>query len=242
LTDAAPPPTSLPRAASSKAAWLLLAAVVSLGVAIDLLSKVWAFEKVAAAPVHLSRQAVLGIQRLSKEDVQTFLMEHRLPPEVAQQVWRVEGPAPGNIGLLIPRHDAVTVVPGLLDFTLVLNPGAVFGMGAGRRLFFMAFTAVAMSFALWIFARWTRPRDRAAHVALGLLIAGGLGNFYDRWFYGCVRDFIHPLPGVKWPFGWTLTGKSGEVWPYVSNLADLFLIIGIGVLAVMLWRADTRRG
>ena len=43
---------------------------------------------------------------------------------------------------------------------------------------------------------------------------------------------------MKWPFGLKLTGSSGEIWPYVSNVADLFLIIGILVLAVRLWKHD----
>jgi lipoprotein signal peptidase len=29
-----------------------------------------------------------------------------------------------------------------------------------------------------------------------------------------------------------------EVWPYVSNLADLFLLIGIVMLLIHLWRRD----
>ena len=33
----------------------------------------------------------------------------------------------------IPWHAPVVVVPKLLEFTLVANRGAVFGMGAGHR-------------------------------------------------------------------------------------------------------------
>lgn len=137
------------------------------------------------------------------------------------------------LGNLIPPHEPVTVVPKLLNFTLVLNPGAVFGIGAGKRWFFVAFTMAAMVFALWIFGTWTKARDRWAHVAVGLVIAGGLGNLYDRVFFGCVRDFIHPLPGLAFPKS-MLGGR--EVWPYVSNVADLWLLIGIGILIVRSWR------
>jgi signal peptidase II len=136
---------------------------------------------------------------------------------------------------LIPSHEPVTVVPGLLDFTLVLNPGAVFGAGAGKRWLFVTFTLVAVVFASWMFARWTSARDRWAHVGIGLLVSGGLGNLYDRLVYACVRDFIHPLPGVGLPFGIRWPNGSPDVWPYVSNVADLFLIIGIGILLVISW-------
>ncbi|MBO6514574.1 MAG: hypothetical protein JJ974_11475, partial [Phycisphaerales bacterium] len=58
-----------------------------------------------------------------------------------------------------------------------------------------------------------------------------------RLVFACVRDFIHPLPGMKLPFGLTWpNGGSDEVWPYVSNVADLYLLIGIGLLLVYTWR------
>jgi signal peptidase II len=143
-----------------------------------------------------------------------------------------------NLGVLVPLHEPVHVVPSLLDLSLVLNRGAVFGIGAGKRWFFVAFTVLAIGFGLWMFGSWTRARDRAAHVAIGLLLAGGLGNLYDRLVFACVRDFLHPLPGVQLPFGWRMPLDGGrEIWPYVSNIADLWLLVGIGVLMVQLWRA-----
>jgi signal peptidase II len=138
---------------------------------------------------------------------------------------------------LIPPHPPVEVVPGWLHLTLVLNPGAVFGIGAGKRVFFIVFTVLALGFGLWMFGAWTRRRDYVAHGAIGLLLAGGLGNLYDRLVYACVRDFIHPLPMTVWPGG---GGKP--VWPYVSNVADLFLLIGIAVLVVHVWRTGRHDG
>ncbi len=136
---------------------------------------------------------------------------------------------------LIPRHEPVVVVPNLLELTLVLNPGAVFGVGSGQRWFFVGFTILALGFACWIFGAWTRAKDRWAHAAIGLIIAGGLGNLYDRLVFACVRDFLHPLPGLQLPFGISWPGGSREVWPYVSNIADLYLLVGIGILLVLNW-------
>jgi signal peptidase II len=149
-----------------------------------------------------------------------------------------------RLGVLLPSHDPVTVIPSVLDLTLVLNPGAVFGIGAGQRWLFVTFTAFAVLFAVHVFLHWTRPRDRLAHLAIGLLLSGGLGNLYDRLRFACVRDFIHPLPGVRLPFGLRWPNGSEEIWPYVSNVADLWLIIGIGMLLVMCWRipADHKHG
>lgn len=189
---------------------MLLVAMASI--AFDLASKHLAFAYVAGAPVVIDRADVLGVTRGDP---------------------RLISPT------LIPPHAPMVVVPGLLHFTLVLNPGAVFGIGPGQRWFFVAFTVVALGFGLLMFARWTTARDRFAHAAIGLLIGGGLGNLYDRLAYGCVRDFIHPLPRLKWPGGMTIRG-SAEVWPYVSNIADLLLLVGIGMLLVHLWRKDRK--
>jgi len=174
--------------------------VTLIGLAGDLWSKSYAFANIADAPVLVTRQDVLAITD------------------------------PSRLGQLIPRHEPVNAVPGVLDFTLVLNPGAVFGMGSGKRWFFVSFTIVAMGVCLWMFGWWTTARDRAAHVSFGLVLAGGLGNLYDRLQFACVRDFIHPLPGLHLPFGLAWPGGEREVWPYVSNVADAYLIVGIAAL------------
>jgi signal peptidase II len=192
----------------SSRAWVVLLVVTLLGVITDLGSKSIAFHRIAGRPVEVSRDEVLLAQREGR-----------------------------TLSSLVPVT-SVTVIPSVMDFTLVLNPGAVFGIGAGKRWFFIAFTGGALALAIWMFASWTGPRDYRAHAAIGLLISGGLGNLYDRIVYACVRDFLHPLPGVKVPFGLSMPLTGGrELWPYVSNLADLWLLIGIGMLMWYLWRA-----
>jgi signal peptidase II len=149
---------------------------------------------------------------------------------------RQEVLAASNINQLIPFHESVVVVPSLLEFTLVLNPGAVFGIGAGKRWFFVVFTLFAVSLATWLFAKKTSAKDRWAHFAFAMVVSGGLGNLYDRVKFACVRDFIHPLPGVRMPFGLKWPSGSDELWPYVSNVADAFLLIGIGILIIYTWK------
>lgn len=199
---------------ASPRAWVILLVTVVLSLAIDLWSKQLAFERVAPSPVVVNRDEVIRV----KQEID--------PRAITEQI--------------VPLHPPKVVVAGVLNFTLVLNPGAVFGVGPGQRVFFVTFTVVALSFAMFMFAKWTTARDAWAHIALGLLIGGGLGNLYDRLMFACVRDFIHPLPKVEWPFGWSLWAGR-EVWPYVSNLADLFLLIGILMLLRHLWRRDAGR-
>ena len=190
-------------------AWVTLLGFTVVGVAVDLVSKSLAFARIADEPVQLEREQVLALE-------------------------------PSQIGALLPPHEPVLVIPKVLEFQLVLNPGAVFGVGAGKRWFFVLFTAIAFAFGMWMFAKWTAQRDRLAHAALGLIFAGGIGNLYDRLVFGCVRDFLHPAPGVHLPFGWAWPGDAGsELWPWVSNIADALLLIGVGFLMVRLWLTPT---
>ncbi|MDF1810028.1 MAG: signal peptidase II [Phycisphaerales bacterium] len=152
------------------------------------------------------------------------------------QVSRADVLSTDHIGSLIPQHEPVNVIENVLEYTLVLNPGAVFGIGAGQRWFFIGFTVAAVVIAVTLFLRWTRPKDWLAHVGFGLIIAGGLGNLYDRLMFACVRDFLHPFPGVKLPLGLKWPGGNTELWPYVSNVADAFLIFGIIMLMIHAWR------
>lgn len=147
----------------------------------------------------------------------------------------------GNPGYQIPWHSPVTAIPGdLLDFNLVINRGAVFGLGENRRAAFIVFTLLAAAAGLFVFTRWTTARDRMAHVALGLILAGGIGNLYDRICFGVVRDFLHMLPGWRLPFGWTWPGGNPEVFPWVFNVADVLLLTGMGLLMIHLNRTERR--
>jgi signal peptidase II len=200
-------------AGRSRRAWTVLIVAIVLFVAADLLSKWAAFHWIAGQPVPIDKARVVEIMRQD----------------------------PHMLQVLVPEHRAITVLPHVLELKLVLNAGAVFGAGSGRRWFFVGFTLVALGFAVYMFAAWATRRDWMTHVALALIIAGGLGNLYDRIVFACVRDFLHPLPGVLLPFGWSWpTGGGREVWPYVSNVADAFLLIGIGVALVRLVAQDRR--
>lgn len=198
-----------PPARSSPIAWFVLIGGTLLGLAGDLVSKWAAFRSIAGAPVEVRRDEVLAVLGMGESLTR----------------------------LLVPSHAPVRVVPGLLELTLVLNPGAVFGIASGQRWLFVGFTLIALGAGLWAFCCWTSARDRSAHLGIALMLAGALGNLYDRLMYACVRDFLHPLPGMVFPFGWRnpLSG-SREVWPYVSNIADLWLIVGIVLLMAFAWR------
>lgn len=113
-------------------------------------------------------------------------------------------------------------VPGYLNFQALVNQGAVFGIGQGQRFLFLIVSALAIGFILYLFA--ASKQQRLYQLVLGLLLAGVIGNMYDRLNLGFVRDMIHALPGRTWP------GTQREIFPWIFNLADMWLCVGVGLI------------
>jgi len=124
----------------------------------------------------------------------------------------------------IPPHRSVEVIPGVLHLRLTTNTGAVFGIGKGGQSFFVAVSIVAVVAVVWMF--WTGPPGAwGYHLGLGLLLGGALGNLYDRVRYDAVRDLLWLFPG---------TG----IWPWIFNVADAALMVGVGLVLVETWRHE----
>jgi len=139
-----------------------------------------------------------------------------------------------------PIHEPTVVIPGVLQFRMVLNRGAVFGIGPGHRWFFVVFTMLAVVAALSVFAFRTGARQLVVHAALACILAGAIGNVYDRIRYGAVRDFVNMFPDVHLPFGWHWGNGSPEIFPWVYNVADMLLLCGIGLLMVRILRSGKK--
>ncbi len=137
----------------------------------------------------------------------------------------------------IPPHGVTVVVPSVLGLHLTVNHGAVFGIGQGKRWVFVGFSLVAAVVLPWIFAR-TRADQWIVHLALGSVLAGALGNLHDRVVHGGVRDMLHLFPGVHLPFGWSWPGGSTELYPWIFNVADVCLVVGLAILMVAIYRMD----
>lgn len=138
-------------------------------------------------------------------------------------------------------HDATVAIPGVLELRLTTNTGAVFGLGKGNRVMFILVSVVATAVISILFCR-SPARAWGTHLALGMILAGALGNLYDRVVYRAVRDMLHLLPGVDLPFGLTWPGGAGggvsEVWPWIFNPADVALMVGVGLILITTWRTD----
>ncbi|MCG3129209.1 MAG: Lipoprotein signal peptidase [Phycisphaerae bacterium] len=81
------------------------------------------------------------------------------------------------------------LIENVLEFQTMLNPGALFGIGRGQTTFFIIASILALGLVMWMFAQ-NSPRRRLLHLALGAILAGALGNMYDRIF---VQLVPHPV-------------------------------------------------
>lgn len=141
--------------------------------------------------------------------------------------------APANPAMGDTRPQKVEFIPGWVQFEITTNHGAVFGLGQGQRWLFLGVSVVAIVFLSYLFA--TSRAQRFYQFILGMLLAGVLGNMYDRIVFGHVRDMIHALPGWKWFGTWQLgsyPGPGREVFPFIFNVADILLCVGVGLMIV----------
>jgi lipoprotein signal peptidase len=128
-----------------------------------------------------------------------------------------------------PREGSFEVFPGvfrlLAQYQNVdghwipkVNHGALFGLGGeyaalANAVFAGVSIVAALAIVVWSLRRST-ARDFALCTSLGLILAGTVGNLYDRLLFGGVRDFLH--------FYWF-------EWP-VFNVADCCLVCGACLL------------
>ncbi|HVT89782.1 MAG TPA: signal peptidase II [Tepidisphaeraceae bacterium] len=128
----------------------------------------------------------------------------------------------------------IEFIPNWLHFTYTSNHGAVFGLGQGQRGLFVVVSIAAIAFLTYLFS--LSAGRRFYQFLLGMLLAGVLGNMYDRIAFGYVRDMIHALPGIYWPasIGRYLPAAwaNGGVFPWVFNVADMLLCIGVFLMIV----------
>jgi signal peptidase II len=117
--------------------------------------------------------------------------------------------------------DALHVV-GPFSIHHVQNSGIAFGLFASATPLVTALTALAVGWMLLYFAR-SGSRHPVLPVALGLLIGGSTSNLIDRIRLGHVTDFL-----------------DLRYWP-AFNLADSFIVVGVGILFVALLLGETRQ-
>lgn len=126
----------------------------------------------------------------------------------------------------VALYQSIPVIPGFFNITRIHNKGAIFGTFSqtGNTLVFALLTAASLAaLALVVFYFFKTPAsDRLMKLALTLIMAGALGNQFDRIVRGHVVDFLDFYVGQShWPF---------------FNVADSCITIGAGLMLLVLFR------
>jgi signal peptidase II len=130
-----------------------------------------------------------------------------------------------------PPSRPVVVVPNVLELQTSYNPGALWGMGRNlphSSLIFAALSVVAaLAICYYLFVKGAAADGRLT-VALGLIMAGAMGNCHDRLVLGHVRDFVHFHID---PIGFDCA---------IFNFADNLLVAGAVFLILLALRPEPR--
>lgn len=112
----------------------------------------------------------------------------------------------------------VPVIPGYFDWVLHYNTRIAFSLPISGR-WFLAALALAMSAGIVFYYLRRAEDDRPWYVTgLSLVVGGAIGNAIDRLVFGKVTDFA-------------LLHYHEHAWP-VFNVADVALVVGVGLLLV----------
>ena len=113
------------------------------------------------------------------------------------------------------------VIPGFFEFDFIFNTGAAFGFlqnVSWGQLFFNILTAVALVLFVAYYVYACKKGYKWAKFSIVIIIAGTLGNFIDRLYYGKVVDFIALI--------------FGDYHFPIFNIADACMTIGIIMLVI----------
>jgi signal peptidase II len=117
---------------------------------------------------------------------------------------------------MLPLHETINVIPGLLDITHVQNTGAAFGiLNAAdfpyKPAIMIAIAAIALV-AIAAYGAQLGFHERLARLGLSLILGGAFGNLIDRAVAGHVVDFVDVYFGAS------------HFWAF--NVADAAITIG----------------
>ena len=113
-----------------------------------------------------------------------------------------------------------------LNITLIWNEGIAFGLFSfNEKFFYNILTILILVIILIIFFMILKSRGFKKYSLL-MILAGALGNVYDRIIYNAVPDFIDFHIGN---FHW-----------FIFNVADIFITLGV-IFMIFLEITDIKR-
>jgi len=126
-------------------------------------------------------------------------------------------------GLRLQPQIPVKILP-FFSFSLVENKGMSFGILGNAAFGRWFLTLFQLGAALGLGYGATKAKQPLAAVALSMIAGGAIGNAIDRIRFGAVVDF--------------LDFSGTHVFPWVFNVADSAISVGVALLAWHFIRSD----
>ena len=111
-------------------------------------------------------------------------------------------------------YQSIPVIKDFFYLTYVTNDGMAFGLSLPGGQIVLSLLSTIMTIVLGYFFWLERHGHILMKFSLSLIIAGALGNLFDRVTAGEVVDFIHIKLGSFWEW-------------YIFNIADTSVSIGM---------------
>ena len=140
-----------------------------------------------------------------------------------------------------------TVIEPIFRISFVRNDGVSFGLfgGGSARWGLTIFSLIVSTVLGW----WALKADRRLLItAIGLVMGGALGNVIDRIRFGYVVDFLD-FSGTYYPSFVRAAADNlpglfaflrGPVFPWVFNIADAAISIGVVLLVLDSFLSERR--
>jgi len=121
------------------------------------------------------------------------------------------------------NEGSVSVIRGLLSFTLVDNPNGAFGLFGGISGLLLPVSVIIVAVCIWFMLKAKRKNYKLLSTGIALIVSGAFGNIIDRFVRGSVVDFIQ-VHLFDFP---------------VFNVADIFVVVGAfgSLLLIMFTKA-----
>jgi len=126
-------------------------------------------------------------------------------------------------------NQTILVIDGFFNITYVRNTGVAFGIldpvQSSMKSTILAVLTIGAIIGVIVYSWRTPLSQRLLQAALSLILAGALGNLYDRIRYGYVIDFIEVyFHSYRWPS---------------FNVADSAITTGVALLAIEMFRKES---
>lgn len=103
------------------------------------------------------------------------------------------------------------IIPSVLKWELLHNPGIAFGLPI-PNWFLLIITPMILVLLVFLFFH-RRQRTTIRVLAIGLIVAGALSNYIDRFLFSITIDYL-------------------RVWTSVMNIADIMIVVGASMLVL----------